>query len=98
MTRQQKNHLPQNYQHSDFTPADYQLVKGVIKSIGITITYPDYQDLLQEGALILLEALASLRSRCLIITSQTAKLLFPAGKVAFIRSSSLTKDSQNTCC
>ncbi|MFT8724510.1 MAG: sigma-70 family RNA polymerase sigma factor [Liquorilactobacillus nagelii] len=56
MTRQQKNHLPQNYQHSDFTPADYQLVKGVIKSIGITIAYPDYQDLLQEGALILLEA------------------------------------------
>jgi DNA-directed RNA polymerase specialized sigma24 family protein len=39
-----------------FSPSDYQLLRGVLKNIGITPQQDFYQDLLQEGAIILLMA------------------------------------------
>ncbi|WP_281164550.1 sigma-70 family RNA polymerase sigma factor [Liquorilactobacillus sicerae] len=39
-----------------FSTSDYQLLRGVLKNIGVTPQQDLYQDLLQEGAIILLKA------------------------------------------
>lgn len=57
MSADKRHHQPTpNYQSAKFSAADYRLLRGVIKSLGISAARSDYEDLLQEGALILLEA------------------------------------------